>query len=63
MSTRALSKIMRTLITQLKGVIPETLSNEIIQEFKFMGRQDALMNIHFPPDTETLEKAKGTLKI
>lgn len=62
LSTRALSKIMRTLIAQLKGVIPETLSNEIIQEFKFMGRQEALMNIHFPPDTETLEKARARLK-
>ena len=62
LSTRALSKIMRTLIAQIKGVIPETLSTEIIQEFKFMGRPDALLNIHFPPDTETLEKARARLK-
>jgi len=62
LSTRAISKITRTLISQLKGVIPETLSNEIIHEFKFMGREDALMNIHFPPDTENLEKARARVK-
>jgi len=62
LTTRAISKIMRTLTTQLKGVIPETLSNDIINEFKFMGREVALMNIHFPPDTETLEKARARLK-
>jgi ATP-dependent DNA helicase RecG len=62
LSTRAISKITRTLISQLQGVIPETLSNQILHEFRFMGRQEALMNIHFPPDTETLEKARARLK-
>jgi len=62
LSTRAISKIMRTLVSQVKGVIPETLSNEIIHEFKFMGREEALMNIHFPSDTGILEKARARLK-
>lgn len=62
LNTRAISKITRTLVTQLKGVIPETLSAEIISEYKFMGRENALVNIHFPPDTETLEKARARLK-
>jgi len=62
LATRAISKITRTLISQLKGVIPETLSSDIIHEFKFMGREDALMNLHFPPDTEILEKARARLK-
>ncbi|MEI6060208.1 MAG: DEAD/DEAH box helicase, partial [Bacteroidota bacterium] len=62
LSTRAISKITRTLISQLKGIIPETLSAEIIREFRFMGREEALMNIHFPPDTENLEKARARLK-
>jgi len=62
LSTRALSKITRTLITQLKGTIPETLSNAVISEFKFMGREEAFMNIHFPPDSENLEKARARLK-
>jgi ATP-dependent DNA helicase RecG len=62
LATRALSKIMHALISQLKGVVPETLSNVIIQELKLMGREDALLNIHFPNDTEILEKARARLK-
>jgi ATP-dependent DNA helicase RecG len=62
LTTRALSKITRTLISQLKGNIPETLSDEIIQEFKFLGREESLVNIHFPPDTAMLEKARARLK-
>jgi ATP-dependent DNA helicase RecG len=62
LSTRAISKITRTLITQLKGIIPETLSNQIIHEFKFMGREEALINIHFPSDIAELENARARLK-
>ena len=62
LNTRAISKITRNLVSQLKGVIPETLSAGILFEYKFMGREDALVNIHFPPDTETLEKARARLK-
>jgi ATP-dependent DNA helicase RecG len=62
LTTRAISKITRTLISQLKGTIPETLSGEIIQEFKFLGREESLVNIHFPPDTAMLEKARARLK-
>ena len=62
LNTRAISKLTRTLVTQLKGVIPETLSAEIISEYKFLGRENALVNIHFPPDTDTLEKARARLK-
>jgi ATP-dependent DNA helicase RecG len=62
LTTRAISKITRTLISQLKGNIPETLSDEIIQEFKFLGREESLVNIHFPPDTAMLEKARARLK-
>ncbi len=62
LSTRAISKLTRTLISQIKGIIPETLSNDILHEFKFVGREEALINIHFPPDTETLEKSRARLK-
>jgi ATP-dependent DNA helicase RecG len=62
LSTRAISKITRTLITQIKGVIPETLSAGIIHELKFMGREEALINIHFPTGTDQLEKARSRLK-
>lgn len=62
LSTRALSKITRSLTGQLHGAIPEILRPDIIQELKMVGREQALMNIHFPPDGEMLEKARVRLK-
>jgi ATP-dependent DNA helicase RecG len=62
LATRAISKITRTLISQLQGVIPETLSNDILSQLKLVGREEALLNIHFPANTEILEKARARLK-
>ncbi|MEI8047466.1 MAG: ATP-dependent DNA helicase RecG [Bacteroidota bacterium] len=62
LATRAISKITRSLISQLRGVIPETLSNDILNQLKLIGRDEALMNIHFPANTEILEKARARLK-
>jgi len=62
LSTRSLSKLTRALLLQIKDVIPETLSNSVLHEFRFVTRSEALVNIHFPPDTETLEKARARLK-
>ena len=62
LATRAISKITRTLISQLQGVIPETLNNDILYQLKFVGREEALLNIHFPANTEILEKARARLK-
>jgi len=62
LATRALSKITRTLISQLQGLIPETLSNDILAELKLMKREEALINIHFPSDSEKLENARARLK-
>lgn len=61
LSTRAISKMSRVLISQLQGVIPETLSQGIIGELKLLNREESLINIHFPSDTETLEKARARL--
>ncbi len=62
LATRAISKITRTLISQLQGVIPETLNNDILYQLKLVGREEALLNIHFPSNTEILEKARARLK-
>lgn len=62
LSTRAISKITKSLIAQLKGVIPEILSNEVMDQLKLLGRENALFNFHFPTDTDNLEKARARLK-
>jgi len=60
------NKLMRTyvqhLLQQFYEVIEESLSQEIIDDFKLMGKRDALLNAHFPKSQENLAKAQNRLK-
>jgi ATP-dependent DNA helicase RecG len=55
-------RIMRTLISLVHKYIPETLSPELIKSAKLMPRAEALVNIHFPRDTQALSKAQERIK-
>jgi ATP-dependent DNA helicase RecG len=55
-------RIMRTLISQVHKYIPEILSPELIKSAKLMPRAEALVNIHFPRDTQALSKAQERIK-
>ncbi|KGL64047.1 ATP-dependent DNA helicase RecG [Polaribacter sp. Hel1_85] len=60
------NKLMRTyvqnLLQQFFEVIEESLSKEIIENYKLMGKRDALLNAHFPRSQENLAKAQYRLK-
>ena len=60
------NKLMRTyvqnLLQQFFEVIEESLSKEIITDFKLMGKREALLNAHFPKSQENLAKAQNRLK-
>ena len=60
------NKLVRTyiqnLLQQFYDKIQETLSNEIIEDFKFISKRDALLNAHFPKSQENLAKAQNRLK-
>ena len=61
------SKAIRTIIAQL---IPElqqygmvdTIGMDIVQRYHLMRLSEALVNIHFPKDTHTMQKARERLK-
>ncbi|KAF0203281.1 MAG: ATP-dependent DNA helicase [Bacteroidetes bacterium] len=55
-------RVMRTLISQVQKYIPETLSPELIKSAGLMPRAEAIINIHFPRDTQSLTKAQERLK-
>lgn len=55
-------RIMRNLISQVQYVIPETLSQSLIGAVKLMPRAEALINIHFPRDPQSLQKAQERIK-
>lgn len=61
-NSRVLSKMAKGLITQLQGIIPETLPPSILQEYRLISREAAFMNIHYPTSLEILGKAEARLK-
>lgn len=57
---RKLQKQLNTQITE--QLIPETLTPELLDEFKLMPRYRAMQQIHFPDSAELLQKAEWRLK-
>ena len=61
------SKAMRTIIVQLipelrqRGLV-DTIGMDVVQRYHLMGLTEALINIHFPKDMPTMQKARERLK-
>ncbi|MGM0612668.1 MAG: ATP-dependent DNA helicase RecG [Bacteroidota bacterium] len=62
LNARGIEKIMRNLIAEADGKIPETLPEDLLQEYNLISRNLAFKNIHFPEDHAMLEKARKRLK-
>lgn len=60
--SKAILKLQKNLLQQLPPVINESLPNSILHAFKLVSIRDSLLNIHFPPDPDTLKKAQFRLK-
>jgi ATP-dependent DNA helicase RecG len=57
--------IMRMVSDLLKIALPqitETLSPDLIQQYGLMGKAEALQQIHFPQNADTLQRARFRLK-
>ncbi len=61
LDSRGIAKLTKTLVAMV-DVIPETLNPEIIYRLKFISREEALKNIHYPESQEILNKAITRLK-
>jgi ATP-dependent DNA helicase RecG len=62
LDSRGMLKLFKTLLNTAQGQIPETISDEVIQEAKLMDRESAVFNIHLPQSPEILQKAQFRLK-
>lgn len=60
--SKAILKFQKNLLQQLPPVINESLPDSILHAFKLVSIRESLLNIHFPPDPETLKKAQFRLK-
>ncbi|MEA4935722.1 MAG: ATP-dependent DNA helicase RecG [Paludibacter sp.] len=62
LNSKAIQKIMQSLLPYLKGGIPETLPAYVLKKYALMNLTEALINIHFPKNTTALNKARQRLK-
>jgi ATP-dependent DNA helicase RecG len=62
LNSKAIQKLIFTLLQSYKEKFPETLPSHILERQRLMLRNDALRIIHFPQDLQTLEKARFRLK-
>ena len=60
------SKAMRTMIAgllpELKMGIADTIGMDILQRYRLMSLTDAMINVHFPKDTPSMQNARARLK-
>jgi len=62
LDSKGISKIMKTLLLQVQGHIPETLSDELLHKLKLPSREESMRNIHFPKSQTLLDRARARLK-
>ncbi len=62
LDSRVISKLMITLLSQIKDIIPEQLSQSYIEKLKLLRLKEALEHIHYPKDNEMLSRAKLRIK-
>ena len=63
LNSKAIRTIVAHLIPELRqqGIV-ETIGMDVVQRYHLMGLTEALINIHFPKDTPSMQKARERLK-
>lgn len=62
LNSKAISRLTKTLVAQLSGIIQETLPRYIIEEYHLLSREHSLRQIHYPTTPEALNQSKARLK-
>ncbi|HPF89656.1 MAG TPA: ATP-dependent DNA helicase RecG [Flavobacteriales bacterium] len=62
LSSRAIWKLMKTLLPQLEGQLPEVLSMELVDWLGGVSREQAIRQVHAPQDQARLDAALHRLK-
>jgi ATP-dependent DNA helicase RecG len=62
LNSNGFAKITRQLVEEVKPFIQENLPEYLLQQFKLMPRQEALVQLHAPSNQEWLEQARRRMK-
>jgi len=62
LNSKAMRNIIAELLPDLKMGVPDTIGADILQKYRLMSLTDALINVHFPKDTLSMQNARARLK-
>jgi ATP-dependent DNA helicase RecG len=62
LGTKGLEKIISALVDQIRGKIPEIVSDQILAETKCISFEDALVKVHNPKNEQEIKEALYRLK-
>ena len=62
LTSRSIEKLTKTLLQQIKEPLPETLPPFIVNRLRFVSRDTAFRNIHYPKTADELSHATVRLK-
>ena len=63
LNSKAIRGIIADLLPDLKrGAVPDTIGGDILQKYRLMPLKEALVNVHFPKDTLSMQNARARLK-
>jgi ATP-dependent DNA helicase RecG len=61
-TSRTIHKLQNNLLSQVLDNIHDTLPEYLIQKYRLLPLRDSILNIHYPENTDLLEKATFRLK-
>ena len=62
LNSKAIRAIIAELLPDLKAGIPDTIGADVLQKYRLMSLTDALINVHFPKDSLSMQNARARLK-
>ncbi len=62
LNSRSVERLVKTLLEKLTTPLPETITPEILSRHHLMSRDQALRTLHYPQDTQSLERARVRMK-
>lgn len=62
MNSKAMRTIIAEMLPELKLGVPDTIGADILQQYRLMSLTDALINVHFPKDTPSMQNARARFK-
>ena len=62
LNSKALRNMIADLMPDVRRGVPDTIGMDILQRFRLMSLTEALVNVHFPKDAASMQRARARLK-